>query len=168
MSADDYKLGQRIASSGGSPDWNNPDQAAGWKARFDEQMRAAGKTPAGLPSDGEALSWSKSAPSWKLAQSSGDPSQGWMPILRAGFVLVLAGVAGGWFAHVYGETQQWSGIRQWAVIGGSALGIALSITAILGIVAYAVKGMATVMWWLAAKMVWLILVCLETGSSRRR
>jgi len=43
-------------------------------------------------------------------------------------------------------------------MGGGALVAALSATAILSTIAYAVKGVATVLWWLAAKMFWLILI----------
>ncbi len=178
MSYDDYASVERIASDGGTPDWNNQEQADGYRARqlTEERQPQYVPPPESPPNTETSSSWAAS-PAWEPAQPGRSPSQPWRPSSSGGtattvfgqglacLLVGLAGGAGGWIGHGYGQAQHWSGVQAWAAAGGGALGAALiSATILLLVVAavnaaiYVLKGITIVTWWLTVKLFWLIVI----------
>ncbi len=178
MSDDDHASGQRIASNGATPDWNNQDHTDGDRAQqLDEERHPQYVPPPESPPNAEASSSWAAPPTWEPAPSCGTPSQGWLPSPSGGttttgfgqglasLLVGLGGGAGGWIGHGYGHAQQWSGVQAWAAAGGGAVGAALIAAAMILVVVaamnaaiYVLKGMAILTWWLTVKLFWLIVI----------
>lgn len=178
MSYDDYADGQRLASSGSSPDWNNQDQADGYRAAKLAEDLQSRYVPPPSSSTTDTSSWD-STPAWEPAPSWQSSSPAWTPGSSGGggttapvsgkglakFMVALAGMAGGWMGYGYGQARHWSGVQAWAATGGGALGAALTAAAILLVIVgtvmamlYVIKGLVIATSWLAVKVFWLVII----------
>ncbi|HXX73841.1 MAG TPA: hypothetical protein VEI50_01780 [Nitrospiraceae bacterium] len=143
--SDDYTEGQRLASVGSSPDWNNQDQADGWRAqKLAEATRYVPPLESASPIEASS-SW-EAPPAWQPAQSWGTSSASWTSSSSVATVAqgvtkrltrLLIGpvaLAGGWMGYTYGQAQHWAGVQVAAAVGGAALVAAALLPVIIYLV----------------------------------
>ena len=137
------------------------DRAAALKTPF----KKLGEAPSDLPSESPRQtngSSSSSSTTWEPVQLGSGQHRlpGGRITIISGinlvlFVVILAGLAIGWFW--YGHRYR-AGLSSWAAEGVSLLAVGLSVAALLALIIAAVKGCAIVIGWLTDRVVWAVLI----------